>query len=290
MELRILDLVFGRMHDEARRYPIETGGLIVGPDSFTITDLLASGESARRSAGSYELDIEHLQPQLDRAMARGLQFLGVWHVHPEGVPELSHVDRQAARQMLGDRDYNLTRLLLPLTVRTRAGFETRFYCAEGRRPTISLIPSVTVCAPRTHRKAQSSKEPCAQGEVRRGKAIDAALLEVEAAGWHASVREYGSGGAVCAERGGITLWALLPSEFPLSPPDMYVEDSNVKGGLVAVPHQELSETHFWSSERSLAEVFQQADRAVRSEREALAIFGQRGLKKVVGAMRRNIRR
>jgi hypothetical protein len=121
------------MSELAAAYPgVETGALVLGPDPRTITALLPSGPDAHRTAGSFILDPDHLNPELAKAKATGLRWIGVWHVHPSGCPQPSDTDWAAAQALLSDPDTDLGgRLLLPISERLESGIVTRFFVADG---------------------------------------------------------------------------------------------------------------------------------------------------------------
>jgi hypothetical protein len=149
--LTVFDGFFPLAHATAAKFAGETGAIGVGPDPFTITELIPAGPRAKRSESSFQLDPEYLQPLLDEAESRGLFFNCVWHSHPEGCPGPSAIDRDAARAMLNDPDWGLSgHVYLPISVRESVGFETRFFVAEGFDARIREIAPLIV----------SSKPPC----------------------------------------------------------------------------------------------------------------------------------
>ncbi len=285
MNLIINQRVLDAMHVEATRYAVETGGILVGTDEHTVTDLIPSGERAHRTVASYELDIDHLQPLLDRACDAGKRFLGVWHVHPRGVSRLSEIDRSTARAMLRDPEYRLARVFLPLTTRTTNGLETRFFVAEGDEARIREVDSLIIrTSTRTNHQRDEVGHVWHRPDQKR-IAKDTAMLVSR--GWTVSVRELSANQAIRCERRGIALWAVLPPEYPLNPPDIYIEEN---GRLTVVPHHELPETRAWSSQRSLAELIHQAARSVVSEREAWELFHRRRLRRLLCSVSQLLRR
>lgn len=288
MQLTIEQHVLDSMHVEAARYAVETGGILVGTDEHTVTDLIPSGERAHRTVASYALDVDHLQPLLDRACDAGRRFLGVWHVHPQGVSRLSEIDRATARAMLRDPEYRLARVLLPLTTRTSKGFETRFFVAEGDEARIREVDSLTIRA--SARVVSSKGSGGDMQHIQHGHGQTRVVNDTEtlvSKGWMVSVRDLPRNQAIRCEQRGVVLWAVLPPEYPLNPPDIFVEED---GRLAVVPHQELPETRVWSSQRSLVEVIHQASRSVLAEREAWDLFHRHRIHRLLRAASHFLRR
>ena len=265
--------VIDHMHEEAQKHPGETGGIVIGPDESTITELLASGPDAERSSSSYVLDHDYLQPLLDKAEERGLRFLGIWHTHPEGSVEPSNIDRDTARRVLSDPDYDVSRLLLPLSVRRGEGFETRLFVAEGDEPDLRAA-SIILCS------GSAACDDAPEAETRLGGAEASSLsqsfpgprfvrarlradqLELERRGWSVTLRRLGKtpSWTMSLVRRGVRLVVQFPVEYPISPPEVLVQHGR---SLWPVPYCRLPETDRWSSLRSLADVATQAAEAVR---------------------------
>lgn len=254
--LTIFDGFFVLAHQMAAKFPGETGAIGMGPDPFTITELIPSGPGAKRSSASFQLDPEYLQPRLQEAESRGLMFNCVWHSHPEGCPSPSGVDRDAARSMLSDPDWGLEgHLYLPISVRHKGGFETRFFVAEGKEARIRQIsPLVVSC---------SLPTPAASAASVTRTEEDREALRVW--GWSVSLRESGNGQAWRVERDGVVLWLRLPPEYPASAPDVLVENA---GRIERLSVRETPEALGWSSLRSIATLAGQAYKAVSDGRRA----------------------
>jgi proteasome lid subunit RPN8/RPN11 len=266
--------VIEAMHAEGARHPGETGGILVGPKPRLVTGFIPSGPAARRTTASYELDVEHLQPLLEVAEDRGLRFLGIWHSHPEGYAELSGQDRAAARSILRDPEWRVDELLLPLSVRTGMSFETTFFVAEGPSATISrthvviasaALSSLTTSEASPPFTAPSAVSPSQTGATPKGPwAVEGSFLdtpfgqarlqddrqELASSGWKVTVR-HGADIALVAEAAGLTIFFLLPREYPFGPPDLL---RSVDGYLMDVPYAEVPELARWNSRRSLATV------------------------------------
>lgn len=287
VEYRVSSSVVDAFHCEARNYPVETGGIVIGPDAVTVTGFIPSGPAAKRSGTSWELDVAHLKPLLEQAEDRGLRFLGIWHVHPDGVCELSATDLRTARRILGDKEYGLTRLLLPLSVRAGSGIETRFFLATGTQPEITCPRIALASNARPSLSAEGYNEILdrirgtpiyADGcfatidgpWARSGHFLDMPYgrervardrTELADAGWRVQhLRQLEDFHALSISREGIELVLLLPREYPFAPPDVIevLADRTAR----QVPHAKIPETAVWSSLRSLATVAEDAACAV----------------------------
>jgi integrative and conjugative element protein (TIGR02256 family) len=97
---------------QTRLWLREAGGLlfarIVGND-ITIEEATGPRRTDRRSRYSYEGDRLAEQPEIDDRHARGLDYVGDWHTHPERWPKPSPDDdramisrvRESQHQLLG---------------------------------------------------------------------------------------------------------------------------------------------------------------------------------------------
>jgi|GEM_PF-6481765 len=264
--LFVAETVLADAHRLAGQFSVETGAIGVGPDEHTLTALIPSGPGAKRTAGSFELDADYLQPLLERAEARGLRFVAFWHSHPQGFPNPSETDRAAARRMLGDPEWGLSgHVYLPISVRKAGGgFETRFFVARGSDATIEEA-SVVVISPtkppaglRADAGAHGSST-CDATVVVGADRLQRDQVELKAAGWTARLRSTAGGLALRAELRHLALWFVLPPEYPISAPDVYVEE---EGGFRPIPLVDLPEVASWSSLRSLVALAAQARKSV----------------------------
>lgn len=100
------------MHERCTQdHPDETGGILAGTDRGDMTALVTNAtdpprdsiqERTRFLRGTEEVD-EWLKEARDRF---GIGYLGEWHYHSEGAPEISELDRQAMREIASDDDYD----------------------------------------------------------------------------------------------------------------------------------------------------------------------------------------
>lgn len=249
------------IHAEASRYPGETGGIVVGPRTRCITEFIPSGSQAERTRSSYVLDPAHLQPLLDDATNRGLAFLGIWHSHPVGVPELSGTDRDTAARMLGDRDYGLAELVLPLSVRTKRGFETRFFIIKKEggavvQPEVVVVSGESPPAP-TGKPVEALPwdfVATAAGGRRLKNEQDA----LARCGFATRARRTKLGMAFLVSKGPLDIAFLFPPEYPLAPP---VVEARCLNERVELPLSVKRAVRNWSSRSELLELARAIERA-----------------------------
>ncbi|MCC6526047.1 MAG: Mov34/MPN/PAD-1 family protein, partial [Polyangiaceae bacterium] len=257
--------VIEAMHADATRHEGETGGILVGPDLGHVTELILSGHAAERTPHSYRLDPAHLQPLLDRAERRGLRFVGVWHVHPEGVAELSSTDVRAARRILSDPDWGVSSLLLALSVRVGDGFETKCFGMASATASPVLLPVVLTASP-ANARVRHHADPDPGDRAFDGARVRTDLCSLEEAGFRAELRRRRKRGyVIMAERNGVELVFALPPEYPLSPPEVLVSAGEE---LRALAPTALPEVLGWSSERSLLALAEEAEAAARAREPA----------------------
>jgi integrative and conjugative element protein (TIGR02256 family) len=88
-----------------RRYPNETGGLLIGystNDDVIITAVTTPGPYAHHTSTQYVPDAEHDQEQVAKhyeESGRLHTYLGDWHTHPDAVPYLSPTDANTLRRI-----------------------------------------------------------------------------------------------------------------------------------------------------------------------------------------------
>ena len=104
---------------ECRKYPeTETGGILVGykdADKVTVTHATGPGPNADRSAHHFTKDTPYLQSILNLlGHYYPVDYLGVWHKHPQSMPYPSGGDVMSAMEEVRDQDMGLEELLTPI--------------------------------------------------------------------------------------------------------------------------------------------------------------------------------
>ena len=116
---------------ECRKYPdLETGGILVGfkdRDQVYITHDSGSGPNADRSSHHFTKDTPYLQSVLQLlGNYYQVDYLGVWHKHPNEMPFPSAGDVVSAMTEVSDQEIGLDELITPICVieRGKVGVRT----------------------------------------------------------------------------------------------------------------------------------------------------------------------
>lgn len=273
-EHRVEEGVLRQFSTLAAMFPgVETGALGIGPDPFTLSELIPAGPSADRSPGSFGLDPDFLNPLLEKARKRGQCLNCVWHVHPEGYHEPSLIDRQAARELLNDPATGLDgQLLLPISARTKAGVTTRFFVAEGRDARIRMTSPAVIARGPTSADALPGNQAWGVAfldallEARCDRRLADEIAGLRAAGFNAERRgDQEACRFIRAERKGSALWFAVPKEFPASPPRVFAEDG---ASLHEVSTHAMPSLVGWSSISDLVMLAVEAEASTVAARES----------------------
>ena len=274
IEQRVHERVLLAMPRLAARFPgLETAALVVGPDRYTVTDVIACGPDAQRAWATCSLDPDYLNPLLDAARARGLIWNAILHVHPDHAPNPSETDREAVRDLLNDPETGLGEsVLFPITMRTaRQGCETRFFLAEGKRTTFRQIQPVIMGDDAVSVSEANASQSLADAlSVHRDARVWRDLDELAAAGFTPSYRTTPEGSRLIrATRRAVSLVLMIPPEYAFAPPEVYVEEAEC---LRLVPLRDLPSLLGWSSLRSLVDLANEAAKSVEDDREAESLI------------------
>jgi len=103
---------------------IETGGILVGQTAktgfITIEEASGPGPNALHQPGRFERDTGYCQQFLSAAEARGLQYVGEWHSHPDADNTPSHTDIDSLTQIALQPEYLTTQPVM--LIFSSAGF------------------------------------------------------------------------------------------------------------------------------------------------------------------------
>ncbi|MBR9883480.1 MAG: hypothetical protein GYB21_07405 [Oceanospirillales bacterium] len=105
----IHESAFTAMANEAsKKYPLETGGVLVGyvaNDRIPVVmATIGPGENAKHARTRFHPDHDWQCEQLDKLYDQSegqLVYLGDWHTHPNGSPQMSWLDRRTLRSIAG---------------------------------------------------------------------------------------------------------------------------------------------------------------------------------------------
>lgn len=93
---------YGEMSELANQsFPLETGGMLLGYEAdggdIVVKSIIGPGPKARHRRYRFRPDAEYQQAELTthHLRTRGQEtYLGDWHTHPQGIPELSWIDKR----------------------------------------------------------------------------------------------------------------------------------------------------------------------------------------------------
>lgn len=103
----ICESEFSEMKNEAsQKYPLETGGVLVGYVANDCTPVVMAaigpGENAKHARTRFHPDHDWQCEQLDKFYVQSqglLVYLGDWHTHPNGSPQMSWLDCRTLRSI-----------------------------------------------------------------------------------------------------------------------------------------------------------------------------------------------
>ena len=126
------------MEWECRKFPdAETGGILVGfKDSqrTAITHATGPGPKADRSQHHFTKDTPYLQAVLNLLFQYyQVNYLGVWHKHPLGMPFPSGGDILSAMEEVDDPKMELDKLITPICVMSGSSVEILPFVIAGGR-------------------------------------------------------------------------------------------------------------------------------------------------------------
>ena len=121
MNYVVSDSALETIQRECRSHPeTETGGIIVGfreSNQVTITHATGPGLNWERSSHHFIKDTDYLQSVLNLLFQYfQVNYLGLWHKHPDSVPFPSAGDVASAMDEITDRQVGLDELITPICV------------------------------------------------------------------------------------------------------------------------------------------------------------------------------
>lgn len=97
--------------EAASRYPLETGGVLLGwrasAQEVVVTHVVGPGPAAEHRPTSMRPDAAWQQERITDIYSRSgrrTSYLGDWHTHPDGAPSLSPRDISTLRRIARHRD------------------------------------------------------------------------------------------------------------------------------------------------------------------------------------------
>ena len=217
---------------ECRRHPdTETGGIIVGfrdEEQVTITHATGPGLNWERSAHYFSKDTEYLQAVLNLLFQYfQVNYLGLWHKHPESMPFPSEGDVASAMDEIADTRIGLDELITPICVMESGKVEVFPYVIKDHEFTLVNWHSVahkSLVTPHSletqwHTRSVGRERLAKEQELFKSLGVEVDLRE----GADGSYRFHVSIGAESPLR----LVMLCPVEYPVAPPEVavYHQDS-----------------------------------------------------------------
>ncbi|SIT49344.1 putative 18.8 kDa protein [Paraburkholderia ribeironis] len=119
-QLWIASTAFDEMLDEAERvYPLETGGVLVGyaadDGDLVVQHVIGPGLSAQHKRQRFHPDHDWQCRRLDEIFeisSGQAVYVGDWHTHPDGSPQMSWLDKRTLRGIARYREAALARPLM----------------------------------------------------------------------------------------------------------------------------------------------------------------------------------
>jgi integrative and conjugative element protein (TIGR02256 family) len=233
MKYVVSERVLETIERECRGHPdTETGGILVGfrdRGQVAITHATGPGINWSRSAHHFVKDTEYLQSVLNLLFQYfQVNYLGVWHKHPESMPYPSQGDVASAMEEIGDHQVGLDELVTPICVMEAGKVEVLPYVVRDNTYTAVSWQRVPHDALAAERSLQTQWYTRTVGQARLAKEME----QFQALGVEAEVKKgaddtyrfhvlLGSGSPV-------RLVMLCPAEYPVAPPEVAVYDPGTR--------------------------------------------------------------
>ena len=214
---------------ECRSHPdTETGGIIVGfreEGQVTITHATGPGLDWQRSAHHFVKDTGYLQAVLDLLFQYfQVNYLGLWHKHPESMPFPSAGDVASAMDEIADQAVGLDELITPICVLKANKVDVLPYIIReynfasvewqpvAHKSLAAAHPLDTQWYTRTVGRTRLSEEIRRFEEL--GVEVDVRKGSDDSYRFHVSVEAESP----------LKLVMLCPAEYPVAPPELAVHD------------------------------------------------------------------
>ena len=122
------------------RYPLETGGILVGyvgdNNEPVVHAVVGAGPKALHLANRFEPDHAWQCMQLDDLFMRSAGqwvYMGDWHTHPNGRPKMSRLDRRTMRRISMHAGARISHPLMMIGGGTPNSWRWSVYCCGPAR-------------------------------------------------------------------------------------------------------------------------------------------------------------
>ena len=246
------------MERECRRFvDMETGGILVGfkdARQVTVTHSTGPGPNASRSAAHFMKDTPYLQSVLNLLFQYyQVNYLGVWHKHPDSMPFPSSGDVFSAMDEVGDSQIGLDELITPICVMEKGNVEVHPFVIKDNCYTQvrwDLVPHHMI---RSDKALDTPWYATAAGKQR----LDDELSRFEKLGVKVEVRKGGDGTyrfyTPLEKRSKLHLVTICPNEYPVATPEVAVYDESSKEYKPA--SSDLLDA--WSIDYSMSDIYQE---------------------------------
>ena len=138
--MKITRRAYKKLVYECPSVPPESGGMLGGHDGFIDTIYF---DFAQTITGQliYVPDVNSLNAQLERWCNCGIEFMGLFHSHPQNQPSLSSADACYIRQIMKEMPLSIEVLYFPI-IYPRYGMDA--FCASRKRDGI-VIKKEGIC-------------------------------------------------------------------------------------------------------------------------------------------------
>ena len=258
MKYVVSERVLESIEQECRSHPeTETGGIIVGfreETQVTITHATGPGLNWERSAHHFVKDTDYLQSVLNLLFQYfQVNYLGVWHKHPDSVPFPSAGDVASAMEELTDHQVGLDELVAPICVDRSSKVDVLPYIIKnhdftsiGWQP-VAHKELITPYSLETQWYTRSVGQARLMEEMSRFEELG---VEVDLRkGSDESYRFHVSGSLASP----FNLVMLCPVDYPVAPPEVAVRDS-ASGKYEPVTSEVLDN---WSIYRHLGDIVEE---------------------------------
>ena len=233
MKYLVSNRVLETIELECWRYPdTETGGILVGfrdKDQVTITDATGPGPQSERSPQHFIKDTAYLQAVLNLLFEYyQVNYLGVWHKHPEAMPYPSDGDVIAAMEEVADREMGLEELITPICVMSAGRVDMHPYRIKDHL----FMPLSWEPVPHHQLPEQRSRPDHWYTTPVGQRRLTSELAEFEAMGVAVELRKGRDGSyrfyAPVAADSPLRLVMLCHDDYPVSAPEVAVYDLESK--------------------------------------------------------------
>ena len=244
-------------HECRRSADTETGGILVGFKDVryvTVTHATGPGPNSQKSATHFVKDTPYLQSVLNLLFQYyQVNYLGVWHKHPDGMPFPSSGDVFSAMDEVGDSQMGMDELIAPICTMAQGKVDVHPFVIKDNcytRIRWDLVPHHMLPS---ERALDAQWYATAAGMRRLGEEMarfDELGVKVELRkGRDDGYRFY----APLGSKSPLSLVISCQREYPVVPPEIAVYDGDSQGYRSAAS----ALLDRWSIDRFLADVYKE---------------------------------